>query len=147
ARSLAGTYVGPYLIRDEIGRGGMGIVYLAEDTRLSRRVALKAINPDVHTEGARRRLRQEARAAAALSHAGIATVYSLEEIDGDIYLAAEYVAGPTLRVLIDKGPIAIDVVHEIAVQLARALAAAHAQGVVHRDLKPENIVRVASGAI
>jgi len=146
--SLAGTRVGPYLVRHEIGRGGMGVVYLADDTRLSRRVALKAISPEFRSDRGRRdRLRQEARAAAALSYPGIATVYAIEDIDDELYLACEYVAGPTLRALIEAGPLPIALVLDLATQLARALAAAHAQGVVHRDLKPENIVRTASGII
>ena len=88
--SLAGIRVGPYLVRHEIGRGGMGVVYLADDTRLSRRVALKAILPEFQSDSGRRdRLRQEARAAAGLSHPGIATVYAIEEIDDELYLASE----------------------------------------------------------
>jgi len=146
--SLAGSRVGPYLVRQEIGRGGMGVVYLADDTRLARRVALKAISPGFQADSTRReRLRQEARAAAALSHPGIATVYAIEEIDDELYLACEYVAGPTLRTVIESGPLPAVAVLDVASQLARALAAAHAQGVIHRDLKPENIVRTASGTI
>ena len=103
--SLSGRRVGPYLVRHEIGRGGMGVVYLADDTRLSRRVALKAILPEFQSDSGRReRLRQEARAAAGLSHPGIATVYAIEEIDNQLYLASEYVAGPTLRAIIESGP-------------------------------------------
>lgn len=146
--SLAGRVVGPYIVRHEIGRGGMGVVYLADDTRLSRRVALKAIAPGMGAEAGRReRMRQEARAAAALSHPGIATVYALEEIDSELYLACEYVPGPTLRALIAAGPLPPEEVLDIAAQLARALAAAHAQGVVHRDVKPENLVKNAAGVI
>ncbi len=147
--SLDGRALGPYLIRHEIGRGGMGIVYLADDTRLSRRVALKAIAPGTGGPPDRRRerMRQEARAAAALSHPGIATVYALEEIDDQLYLACEYVPGPTLRSLMQERPLPPEQVVDIALQLARALAAAHAQGVVHRDLKPENIIRTAAGAV
>ena len=104
--------------------------------------------PGFQADSARReRLRQEARAAAALSHPGIATVYAIEEIDDELYLACEYVAGPTLRTVIESGPLPAVAVLDLASQLARALAAAHAQGVIHRDLKPENIVRTASGAI
>jgi predicted Ser/Thr protein kinase len=148
APSLAGRRLGPYLVQQEIGRGGMGVVYLADDTRLSRRVALKAIAPGLSQDPRRReRLRQEARAAAALSHPNIATVYALEEIDGELYLASEYVAGPTLRSILAGGPLPAGQVIEIAVQLARALAAAHAQGVVHRDLKPDNVIRTAAGVI
>ena len=145
---LDGRLVGPYIIRHEIGRGGMGIVYLADDTRLSRRVALKALPPELGRDQRRReRLRQEARAGAALSHPGIATVYALEEIGDELYLACEHVAGPTLRTLIESGPMPVNQVVDIATQLARALASAHAQGVVHRDLKPENVVRTAAGVV
>ena len=133
--------IGPYLIRHEIARGGMGVVYLAEDTRLSRRVALKALpamtSPD---PSARERLRREARAAAALSHPGIATVYALEEIGDQLFLASEYVPGQTLRSLIRSGPLAPLHILDLGTQLAYALAAAHALGIVHRDLKPENII-------
>jgi Protein kinase domain len=146
--SLAGRALGPYIIRHEIGRGGMGIVYLADDTRLSRRVALKAIAPGAGSDSTRRaRMRQEARAAAGVSHPGIATVYALEEIDGQLYLACEYVPGPTLRALLNGGPLPLSQVVDIAAQLARALAAAHAHGVVHRDLKPENVVRSGTGVV
>jgi serine/threonine protein kinase len=146
--SLDGRLIGPYVIRHEIGRGGMGIVYLADDTRLSRRVALKALAHEVgHDQRRRDRLRQEARAAAALSHPNIATVYALDEIGGELYLVCEHIAGPTLRALIESGPVSPKHVIEIALQLAHALVAAHAQGVVHRDLKPENVVRTAAGVI
>ena len=144
----AGQTIGPYVIRHEIGRGGMGIVYLADDTRLSRRVALKAIAPGaaVPTD-ARERMRLEARAAAALSHPGIATVYALEEIDDQLYLACEYVPGTTLRALVQQGPLPLPQLVDIAAQLVRALMAAHEQGIVHRDLKPENVVRTGAGVV
>jgi hypothetical protein len=145
---LDGRLIGPYIIRHEIGRGGMGVVYLADDTRLSRRVALKALPPELGGDRRRReRLRQEARAAAGLSHPGIATVYALEEIGDELYLACEHVPGPTLRALTESGAIPVTQVVDIATQLARALAAAHAQGVVHRDLKPENVVRTPAGVV
>src|SRR5262249_4305658 len=92
-------------------------------------------------------MRHEARAAAALSHPGIATVYSLEQIGDQLYLAYEYVPGPTLRTLMNGQPLPADQVVDIATQLARALAAAHAQGVVHRDLKPENVIRTPAGIV
>jgi serine/threonine protein kinase len=145
---IEGKVVGPYILRRELGRGGMGVVYLADDTRLSRRVALKAIAADVGRDPERReRLRLEARAAAALSHPGIATVYALEEIDSTLYLACEYVPGESLRGLIGSGPVPIGQVVTIGGQLARALAAAHAGGVIHRDIKPENVVKTPSGVI
>jgi hypothetical protein len=146
--SLEGLVIGPYLVRQEIGRGGMGVVYLADDTRLSRRVALKALTPGLAADPRRReRLRREARAAAMLSHPNIATVYALEEIGDELYLACEHVPGPTLRALIASGPVPVTQVVDIAIQLARAIAAAHEQGVVHRDLKPENVVRTAAGTV
>jgi hypothetical protein len=146
AESLEGQTIGPYIIRQEVGRGGMGIVYLADDTRLARRVALKAFAPEMKETG-RERLRLEARAAAGLSHPGIATVYTLEEIDGTLYIVSEYVPGPTLRTVVGSGPLPAPQVLDIATQLARALAAAHAQGVIHRDLKPENVIRTAPGVV
>jgi eukaryotic-like serine/threonine-protein kinase len=142
---LEGKTIGPYLIREEIGRGDMGVVFLAEDTRSSRRVALKALTLNAGTDVDR--LREEAQAAAALTHPGIATVYALENIGGRLFVAHEYVAGQTLRALLESGPLAMRQVLDIATQLARALAAAHAQGVVHRDLKPENAVRTPAGAV
>lgn len=146
--TCAGRVVGPYIIRQEIGRGGMGVVYLADDTRLSRRVALKALPAGVGREiGRWDRLRQEARAAAALSHPGIATVYALEEIGDELYIACEYVPGPTLRTLLEPGPLSLAQVVDIALQLARALATAHIQGVIHRDLKPENVIRTPAGVV
>jgi eukaryotic-like serine/threonine-protein kinase len=147
--SLEGLVLGPYIIRHEIGRGGMGVVYLADDTRLSRRVALKAVaaGPSGEADRRRERIRHEARAAAALSHPGIATVYSLEEIGDQLYLAYEYVPGPTLRTLLSAGALPVEQVVDIATQLARALAAAHAQAIVHRDLKPENIIRTPAGIV
>ncbi len=143
-----GQRVGPYLIRQEIGRGGMGIVYLADDTRLARTVALKALNQDISREpDARERFRREARAAAGLSHPGIATVYALEDIGDQLYLAYEYVPGDTLRKLVTSGPLPIDQVVDIGLQLARALAVAHTAGVVHRDIKPENVIKTPSGVV
>jgi hypothetical protein len=144
--SLEGRTIGPYIVRQLIGRGGMGVVYLADDTRLSRRVALKAFASELGDTG-RERLRREARAAAALSHPGIATVYALEEIENHLYMVSEYVPGPTLRAMLKSAPLPPDQILDIATQLGRGLAAAHAQGVVHRDLKPENAIRTAAGAV
>ena len=142
---LEGKTIGPYLIREEIGRGDMGVVFVAEDTRSSRRVALKALTLNAGTDVDR--LREEAQAAAALTHPGIATVYGFENIGGRLFVAHEYVVGQTLRALLESGPLAMRQVLDIATQLARALAAAHVQGVVHRDLKPENAVRTPAGAV
>jgi serine/threonine protein kinase len=148
SEEIQGKVIGPYIVRRELGRGGMGVVYLVDDTRLSRPVALKALTPEVGRDHSRReRLRLEARAAAALSHPGIATVYALEEIGDDIYLSYEYVPGETLRALLASGPLPIARVVTIGTQLARALAAAHTAGVTHRDIKPENVMRTPSGGV
>jgi hypothetical protein len=119
----------------------MGQVFLAEDTRLHRRVALKVLDPlQLANTAAQERLRQEARAAARLHHPGIAAVYALEEVNGRPLLATEYIDGQTLRAVIDRGPVPPADAMTMAAQLARALEAAHGQGVVHRDLKPENVM-------
>lgn len=146
--SLVGRTIGPYRVLEEIGRGGMGLVYAAEDTRLGRQVALKALAPDYASDHARReRLRREARAAAALTHPSIATIYALEEIDGALYIVSELVRGRTLREELADGPLPPDRLRQTLTEIAEALAAAHAQGIVHRDLKPENVMRAADGRV
>jgi serine/threonine protein kinase len=140
--------IGPYKIIRLLGEGGMGRVYLAEDTRLGRKVALKAIAKRIaHDEKSRERLRREAQIAAALAHPNIAIVYALEEIDGDLFIVSEYIQGETLRDAIDRGPMPLEDVLSIGRQLATALAAAHDAGVIHRDLKPENVMRTPDGAV
>ena len=127
-RTLVGHRLGPYQITSLLGRGGMGVVYLGEDTRLHRPVAIKAL-PAAFTHDAqfRARLKREAMTTAALSHPGIATVFALEEFDGHLYLVREYVAGRTLRAEIGEGPLPLATVRSMAVDVARALAAAHAR--------------------
>lgn len=131
---------GRYQLDEVIGHGGMGVVYRAQDLRLKRTVALKMLpreltnNPDLH-----RRLAQEARAAACLSHSGIATVYDFEEHEGDSFIVYEYVEGTTLRSQIRPATPTASIA-ELGIQLADALATAHEHGIVHRDLKPENIM-------
>lgn len=143
-----GSQVGAYRIIRLLGRGGMGVVYLAEDTRLHRQVALKALPPHLfRDERMRLRLRKEARAAAALSHPSIATVYALEEISDQLLIVTEYLEGHTLRDELARGRFPLDTALTTALEIARAMAAAHERGVAHRDLKPENIVRLTSGAV
>ncbi len=137
--------VGPYRIVERLGAGGMGIVYLAEDPRLGRRVALKRVSdPALSTPDARSSLLREAAMAATLNHPNIATVYDVLDEDGRPYIVMEYVPGETLSSQLANGPLAIDRVVQIGLQLCDALGEAHAHGVVHRDLKPANI-RVTPG--
>jgi hypothetical protein len=138
----AGAMVGPYRIARALGRGGMGIVYLAEDTRLGRPVTLKVLHPhDTSDEKRRERLRLEARAAAALVHPNVAAVHALEEIAGQLFIVSEYVPGRTARERLDAGgPLPVDEAVDVALQVARGLDAAHRRGIIHRDLKPENIL-------
>jgi len=145
----AGTVLGNYTIIRELGRGGMGRVYLASDSRLGRTVALKALAPALTREAHHRdRLRREARAAALLTHPGICTVYALEEFDGELYIATEFVEGHTLREEIaDPSRPSLEGILGTARELTSALASAHAKGVTHRDLKPENVMRTADGRI
>ena len=145
----SGAIVGHYRIEGELGRGAMGRVYRAVDTRLGRAVALKALAPDLIGDASHReRLRREARAAATLTHSGICTVYALEEIEGQLFIASELVDGGTLRDEISRGgPRSAEAIESTARALADALASAHAKGVVHRDLKPENIMRNADGRL
>jgi hypothetical protein len=143
----AGDRVGEYEIVRPIGRGGMGVVYLATDRRLHRQVALKSLPAAFAGDtGMRERLKREARAAATIAHPAVATVFSLEEIDGQLLLASEFLDGRTLRAVVDEGPLDVAAAHAIALQIAQGLRAAHEAGVVHRDLKPENIIITPSGA-
>lgn len=144
-----GDQVGPYLVVRELGRGGMGRVYLASDPRLGRTVALKALAPHLTSDPLQReRLRREARAAAALTHPGICTVYALEEIDGQLYIASEFVDGGTLadEIRSQRRPSREQLTATVR-ELAAALASAHDKGIVHRDLKPENVMRTQDGRL
>ena len=148
SRSPVPVRIGGYEIRGVLGEGGMGVVYLAEDVKLGRAVALKAVAPRHLDDPARReRLRREARAAASLHHPGIATVFALEEIDDHLYIAGEYVPGETLRDELNRGPLEPLRAVDTALSVAHALAAAHDAGIVHRDLKPENLMRTPTGEV
>src|SRR5262249_26052001 len=128
-----------------IGRGGMGEVYLARDTQLGRPAALKLLQPKLTQDAARvRRFRQEARAASALNHPNILTIYEVGQDDstagGAHYIAAEFVDGQTLRGLCRGAGLALGAALDILIQVAGALSAAHRVGIIHRDIKPENIM-------
>jgi serine/threonine protein kinase len=123
----------------------MGVVWLAEDPRLHRKVALKTLRASDSGAEARQRLMREARAAAALSHANIAAVHDVLDVDGEVIVVFEYVEGDTLASRLNHGPLTVAEAVEVAWQLADALASAHAQGVIHRDLKPSNVVITPDG--
>jgi eukaryotic-like serine/threonine-protein kinase len=138
---LPGKSLGPYTILELLGSGGMGEVYLAQDSRLGRRVALKLL-PDhfVTNEDRLRRFRQEARAASALNHPNIITIHEIGEAQTTHYIVTEFIEGETLRALLIRNRPEPSSALDIAIQTASALAAAHAAGIVHRDIKPENIM-------
>src|SRR5262245_17619521 len=136
----AGTRLGPYQIQSAIGAGGMGVVYRAEDVRLGRRVALKFLPEDISRDAAAvERFLREARAAAALNHPHICTIYDIGEHDGRHFIAMELLEGQTLRERISGKPVPLDSLIRIATGIADALDAAHRAGIVHRDIKPSNI--------
>ncbi len=137
---MIGQEVGHYRILEQIGAGGMGVVYRAEDTRLHRQVALKFISPHRPLdEAAIERFRREASAASALNHPNICTIYAIDEHEGAPFLAMEILEGSSLQEMLAAGPLPFPRVAEVAAEVADALEAAHAQGIVHRDLKPANI--------
>jgi serine/threonine protein kinase len=140
--------IGPYKIERELGRGGMGIVYLARDTRLERAVAIKSLPEDLISDAMRlARFEREARLLASLSHANIASVYGLEEHSGARYLVMEFVEGEDLSQRLARGAMPLDESLSAAAQIAAALEAAHDKGVIHRDLKPANIRMTPDGRL
>ncbi|MGE5243852.1 MAG: FlgO family outer membrane protein [Betaproteobacteria bacterium] len=136
-----GRVAGPYRVLSLVGAGGMGEVYLAHDSKLDRRVALKLLPRDVAADPERlRRFHQEARAASSLNHPHILVIHDFGELDGRPFIVSEFVEGETLRERLRRGPLAPGEAVDIALQVAGALGAAHARGIVHRDVKPENIM-------
>ena len=143
-----GASLGEYQLLDELGSGGMGVAYRAFDTRLKRTVAVKTLHATVSDmPSLKRRLLREARAAAALAHPNICTVYAVDEADGVPFIVMEYVNGRTLADVVRDGPMDPKQVTALAVQVADVLAAAHARGIIHRDIKPANIMVTDDGQV
>src|SRR6266496_753393 len=141
-----GTKLGRYEIRSQLGAGGMGEVYLAEDTRLHRKVALKVLPSDLASNRDRmRRFEQEATAAAALNHPNIAHIYEIGKADGVNFIAMEFIDGQTLRQYVHRGQTDLKKLLRHLQHVAEGLAKAHAAGIVHRDLKPDNIMITREG--
>ena len=139
---MIGQTLSHYKILEELGRGGMGIVYKAEDTKLDRFVALKLLPPDLsQDEQGKQRFIHEAKTASALSHANIATVYEIDEADGQTFIAMEYIEGePLNKTLEATGSISTTKAISYAIHIAEGLRAAHRKEIIHRDIKPGNIM-------
>src|SRR5499427_6543506 len=145
---IAGTKLGRYEIRSQLGAGGMGEVYRARDEKLNRDVAIKVL-PATYSQDADRlrRFEQEAQAAGALNHPNITAVHDFGSHDGAPYIVTELLEGETLRARLSGGAIAVRKATEYAVQMAKGLAAAHEKGIIHRDLKPENLFLTNDGRV
>ena len=145
--SLSNTTVAHYRIISKLGAGGMGEVYLAHDTKLDRKVAIKFLHDQLSRDSDKlNRFIQEAKAASALNHPNILTVHEIGEVDGKNYIATELIDGKTLRAHLSyKDPLSLNTILKIGAQIAEALSAAHQAGIIHRDIKPENIMIRADG--
>src|SRR5438270_2778927 len=145
---IAGRTLGPYLLMEQIGAGGMGVVYLARDERLDRDVAIKVLPPGaLREDSARKRFRNEALAISKLNHANVATVHEFDSVDGIDFLVMEYVAGATLAEKLASGPLPDQELIEIAEQIVSTMRLAHESGIVHCDLKPGNIMVTPKGQV
>jgi len=140
------TLAGRYKIIEELGRGGMGVVYKAEDTKLKRTVALKFLPPELtHISDIKERFMREAQAAAAVDHPNICTVYEFDEAEEKTFISMAYIEGQSLKKKIESGPLDLDEAIRIALQVSEGLQEAHKKGVVHRDIKSANIMVTEKG--
>jgi serine/threonine protein kinase len=145
---MLGTVISHYRVTGKLGTGGMGVVYEAEDTRLSRKVALKFLPEELADDpDAVRRFRREAETIATLSHGNICTIYEIDEHDGRTFIAMECVDGVNLKTYLARHTLTTSNIVDISIQIASALGAAHAKGIVHRDIKPGNVVVSDSGEV
>ena len=145
---MIGQTLAHYKILQKIGSGGMGDVYLAEDTKLDRKVALKVLPPELaESEERRARFQREAKAIAALDHPNIVHVYSVEEAEGIHFITMQLVQGKTLTKLLPRSGFPLNKFFDLAIPLAGAVAAAHQEGIMHRDLKPDNVMVTDDGRV
>jgi len=143
---MIGKTISHYKIIEKLGEGGMGVVYKAEDLKLGRVIALKFLPPEwTRDAAARARFLHEAQAAAALSHPNICTIFEIDEVEGQIFIAMERIEGESLSDMIARAPMQIGEVLDVSVRIAEGLAAAHAKGIVHRDIKPGNMMLTSGG--
>jgi serine/threonine-protein kinase len=143
---MNGKTIGHYRIDAELGRGGMGVVYKAEDTKLRRTVALKFLSPHLLADPQQKtRFLREAQAAAALDHPNISTIHEVHEADGQTFIVMAFIEGEDVQTKIGSGPMSIDEALDITVQVAKGLAKAHGEGIVHRDIKPGNVIVTKEG--